>query len=114
DDPPGADQRQRPALLQPGAAPGLARRGRLQRAGRAPGWLVAVSARALRVSAARRPGVSAPTLSVVIPAYNEERVIGATAEQVLQYLEPRGGELLVVDDGSRDRTVEVVAGLLRG
>jgi dolichyl-phosphate beta-glucosyltransferase len=66
------------------------------------------------VSAARRPGVSVPTLSVVIPAYNEERVIGATAEQVLQYLEPRGGELLVVDDGSRDRTIEVVAGLQRG
>lgn len=57
------------------------------------------------------------TLSVVIPAYNEENGIKAIAERVLA-VEPalkQAGvdrlELLVVDDGSRDRTAEVAAGI---
>lgn len=50
------------------------------------------------------------TLSIVIPAYNEEARIGSTLDQLLCYLESRGGpfELLVVDDGSSDRTLEIV------
>src|SRR5262245_2225767 len=50
-------------------------------------------------------------LSVVIPAYNEERRIGPTLERVVAYLDARPGtsEILVVADGSRDRTLEVVA-----
>jgi dolichyl-phosphate beta-glucosyltransferase len=48
-------------------------------------------------------------LSVVIPAYNEERVIGDTIERVGAYLEHTPDpELIVVDDGSRDRTREIV------
>lgn len=54
-----------------------------------------------------------PRLSVVIPAYNEERVIGSTISKVAPYLDARGeNELIVVDDGSRDSTVEVVKGML--
>jgi dolichyl-phosphate beta-glucosyltransferase len=51
-----------------------------------------------------------PNLSVVIPAYNEEQRLPGTLEQVLAYLEqqPYTSELLVVDDGSRDGTREVV------
>ncbi|MHB0871656.1 MAG: dolichyl-phosphate beta-glucosyltransferase [Chloroflexota bacterium] len=53
-------------------------------------------------------------LSVVIPAYNEEKVIGTTIAKVALYLESRGeNELIVVDDGSRDSTLEVVKGLMR-
>ncbi len=53
-------------------------------------------------------------LSVVIPAYNEEKVIGATVSKVARYLESRGeNELIVVDDGSTDSTAEVVKGMLR-
>lgn len=53
-------------------------------------------------------------LSVVIPAYNEEKVIGVTISKVASYLESRGeNELIVVDDGSRDATAEVVKGLMR-
>jgi dolichyl-phosphate beta-glucosyltransferase len=48
-------------------------------------------------------------LSVVIPAYNEEKVIGDTVAKVAAYLDRTGdAELIVVDDGSRDRTPEIV------
>ena len=51
-------------------------------------------------------------LSVVIPAFNEERVIGDTVERVASYLaRADDAELIVVDDGSRDRTPEIVRGL---
>lgn len=50
-----------------------------------------------------------PVLSVVIPAYNEERRLPATLETVLAFLRARGEsfEVVVVNDGSRDRTSEV-------
>jgi hypothetical protein len=54
------------------------------------------------------------TLSVVIPAYNEEDGIASIVERVLTIeteLQESGVglELLVVDDGSRDRTAEITA-----
>src|SRR6185436_19086082 len=56
-----------------------------------------------------RARVVRPVLSLVIPAYNEERRLGAGLRQALDYLRKRGEpfEILVVDDGSRDRTREV-------
>jgi hypothetical protein len=53
------------------------------------------------------------TLSIVIPAYNEEDGIAGIVERVLAMrptLETSGMglELIVVDDGSRDRTAEIV------
>jgi dolichyl-phosphate beta-glucosyltransferase len=50
-------------------------------------------------------------LSVVIPAYNEEQRLGPTLERVSSYLEstrPGDWELVIVDDGSRDRTPQLV------
>ena len=49
-------------------------------------------------------------LSVVIPAYNEENRIGSTLEKVVSYLSKGRDpfEMLVVDDGSSDRTAQVV------
>lgn len=49
-------------------------------------------------------------LSVVIPAYNEEKRIEKTLRDVDAYLEKQGYdyEILVVDNGSNDHTVEVV------
>jgi glycosyltransferase involved in cell wall biosynthesis len=52
------------------------------------------------------------TLSVVIPAYQEERYIGPLLEKVIAVdLSPLGlsKEIIVVDDGSRDRTAEIAA-----
>lgn len=53
---------------------------------------------------------SAPALSVVIPAYNEESRLPATLERVRAYLETRPGgyELVLVDDGSADGTPELM------
>jgi len=53
--------------------------------------------------------MSKPLISVVIPAYNHERFVGAAVESVLQQT-CADLELIVIDDGSRDRTGEVVQG----
>jgi len=60
--------------------------------------------------------VSAPRLSIVIPAYNEEHRIPQSLATILAWLsaQPWASELVVVDDGSRDRTVEVVRQQLNG
>ncbi len=50
-----------------------------------------------------------PYLSIVIPAYNEEKRIGFTLFLIKDYLESRKieAEVILVDDGSQDRTAEV-------
>jgi dolichol-phosphate mannosyltransferase len=53
-----------------------------------------------------------PTLSIVIPAYNEERFIGTLLDQIRAVdLSALGidKEIIVVDDCSHDRTAEIVA-----
>jgi glycosyltransferase involved in cell wall biosynthesis len=51
-------------------------------------------------------------LSVVIPVYNEEKYISTTIQRVLNAnLENVTIEIVVVDDGSKDRTVEILQGL---
>ncbi|HVS20307.1 MAG TPA: glycosyltransferase [Pyrinomonadaceae bacterium] len=48
-----------------------------------------------------------PFVSVIVPAYNEERVIEATIRSLLNS-DYEKFEIIVVDDGSQDRTSEVV------
>ncbi|HKR92009.1 glycosyltransferase [Novosphingobium sp.] len=48
-----------------------------------------------------------PTVSVIIPAYNEERVIVASVARVLASDYP-ALQVIVADDGSKDRTSELV------
>ncbi|WP_062645083.1 dolichyl-phosphate beta-glucosyltransferase [Streptomyces maremycinicus] len=72
------------------------------------------------MSGADTPGTPVPAprtapveLSVVIPAYNEERRLGPTLDAVTRYLDAsashwRTWEVLVADDGSTDATRELV------
>jgi glycosyltransferase involved in cell wall biosynthesis len=48
-----------------------------------------------------------PAISVIMPAYNHERFVGAATESVLKQ-SFSDLELVVVDDGSKDRTGEIV------
>lgn len=54
-------------------------------------------------------------LSVVIPAYNEERRLGPSLERIFAYLKSRKKpfEVLVVDDGSSDSTAPLVRRLMK-
>jgi dolichyl-phosphate beta-glucosyltransferase len=51
-------------------------------------------------------------LSIIIPAYNEERRLPKTLEQIGAYLHarPQRAEIIVVDDGSSDATASLVMG----
>lgn len=53
---------------------------------------------------------SAPELSIIIPAYNEEKRLPRTLDRIRDYLKERGGtaEVIVVDDGSKDGTAQLV------
>ncbi len=55
-------------------------------------------------------------LSVVIPAYNEEKRIGASLESIANYLKKQtySWEVLVADDGSTDGTIQVAEQKLKG
>ena len=53
------------------------------------------------------PSGTADKLSVLVPVYNEERTISEILSRVLA-LGPVVKEIVVVDDGSKDRTAEVV------
>jgi peptidoglycan/xylan/chitin deacetylase (PgdA/CDA1 family)/spore germination protein YaaH len=75
--------------------------------------LVFMLALALRQRYARRLARRAadagyrPSVSVVVPAFNEERVVGRTVASLLAQ-DYEGLEIVVVDDGSTDRTRAVL------
>src|SRR3989339_659329 len=54
-----------------------------------------------------------PTLSVVIPAYNEEENIEQTIESVLAAKYPKRFEIIIVDDASKDRTASIVKQMMK-
>jgi len=62
--------------------------------------------RAADSEAPARADVGIP-VSVIIPAFNEEKVIASTVARILNS-DHRNLEIIVIDDGSRDRTAEIV------
>jgi cellulose synthase/poly-beta-1,6-N-acetylglucosamine synthase-like glycosyltransferase/peptidoglycan/xylan/chitin deacetylase (PgdA/CDA1 family)/spore germination protein YaaH len=72
--------------------------------------LLALAVRQRRLHPFARRGSDAgyhPSVSVVVPAYNEEGVIARTVQSLLEQ-HYAGLEILVVDDGSSDRTATLV------
>src|SRR3989344_3846599 len=57
-----------------------------------------------------------PYLSVIIPAYNEEKRINKTLKIVWDYLSRQGysWEIVVVVDGARDDTASLVKAFMKG
>jgi glycosyltransferase involved in cell wall biosynthesis len=57
-----------------------------------------------------------PHITVLIPAFNEERRVESTLARIAAYLDKVGltGEILVVDDGSSDATFRLAADFLKG
>ncbi len=47
-----------------------------------------------------------PNVTVLVPAYNEEKVIAKTIEGLIETDYPKK-EIIVIDDGSKDRTLEI-------
>ena len=60
--------------------------------------------------------MSYPKYSIVIPAYNESGRIPATLKSVVECVRTQGwqAEIIVVDDGSRDKTADVVRAFAAG
>ena len=63
--------------------------------------------------------LNAPVLYIVIPCYNEEEVLPQTAPMFLKKIEQleksgkisKDSRILFVNDGSRDRTWEIISDL---
>ena len=57
--------------------------------------------------------MSIPFLSIIIPAYNEETRLPRTLGQVFMFLDKQNysSEVIVVENGSTDRTLEIARGL---
>lgn len=51
-----------------------------------------------------------PSLSIVIPAYNEEKSLAKFLPSVIAFCKQKGYKLIVVNDGSKDGTAKVLAG----
>lgn len=65
----------------------------------------------IRVGTKCQASSEAPLFSVIVPAYNEEEAIDEVIKQLLGILSEaplQNSELIIVDDGSKDRTSDVV------
>jgi glycosyltransferase involved in cell wall biosynthesis len=59
--------------------------------------------------------MSVPDISVVVPLYNEQESVELLHQRITEALQDSGleYEILFVDDGSRDRTLEIAAAITR-
>ncbi len=78
--------------------------------------LAVVMALAIVQRVRRRPDALAgylPSVSVIVPAYNEERVVVKTLASLLEQDYPSALEIVMVDDGSPDSTYQVALDAFR-
>lgn len=56
-----------------------------------------------------------PTLSIVLPCFNEQETIENTVADVMSWMQrtAKKGEIIVVNDGSRDRSGEILEAIAR-
>jgi len=59
--------------------------------------------------------LASPFLSIIVPAYNEEHRLPYTLEQIFSFLKEQShtAEVLVVENGSKDRTFEIATGFAK-
>jgi glycosyltransferase involved in cell wall biosynthesis len=50
-----------------------------------------------------------PSLSIIIPVYNEEAVIGGVLEELISISQGKNWEIIVVDDGSPDNSANIIS-----
>lgn len=64
-----------------------------------------------RTPADETPGSSPPTVSIVLPAYNEALRIGPSLDRIMAFIDGHrlDSEVILVDDGSGDGTAEIAA-----
>jgi cellulose synthase/poly-beta-1,6-N-acetylglucosamine synthase-like glycosyltransferase len=77
-----------------------------------PAVLIALSALQPRRGDSVVDEVAAPSLSVIVAAYNEERCIAQKIENFLACHYPGEAEMIVVSDGSSDHTAEIAASMV--
>jgi cellulose synthase/poly-beta-1,6-N-acetylglucosamine synthase-like glycosyltransferase/peptidoglycan/xylan/chitin deacetylase (PgdA/CDA1 family) len=75
-------------------------------------FLGALTVRNLRVKPPEPPADFQPLVTIIAPAFNEEKVISTTLNALLA-TEYQNYEILVVDDGSTDATVAVVEAMAK-
>ena len=49
-----------------------------------------------------------PKLSIVIPVFNEEAVIGEVLNELISVVQGKDWEIIVVDDGSLDNSAAII------
>lgn len=69
---------------------------------------VPLAIRSVSVEALLKEPATYPRMSVLVPAYNEEKVIRTTIESLLSTDYP-DKEIIVIDDGSKDKTLEIAS-----
>ena len=79
-----------------------------------PALLFALSGSQARRDDSDGERVAAPSLSVIVAAYNEERCIAQKIENFLSCRYSGDAELIVVSDGSTDRTAEIAESMAAG